>query len=341
VPDVRSAESDDPEEVMSARRWAGLILMVLTLPVTGCTGVPARALATEAAPQVLTPIALAPGERLRVLATTSIVADVVAAVGGTRVEVSALVPPGVDPHAFEPTPQDVRSVAEAQVVFENGLGLERFLGDLVQSAGTGAPVISVSSSIEPLPAGVHAGEDAGTTHAEWDPHVWLDPQNVILWTNAIEAALTALDPPGAAEYARAAEDYRLDLRALDTEVEAQLAVIPQGQRRLVTDHEEFAYFARRYGFEIVGAVIPAPSAAAEPSARELAALEDAIRSTGVRAVFVSSVVTPALARQVAEDTGIRLVTLYVHSLSDSSGPAPSYLALMRLNARLIADALAG
>jgi ABC-type Zn uptake system ZnuABC Zn-binding protein ZnuA len=341
VPDVRSAESDDPEEVMSARRWAGLILMVLTLPVTGCTGVPARALATEAAPQVLTPIALAPGERLRVLATTSIVADVVAAVGGTRVAVSALVPPGVDPHAFEPTPQDVRSVAEAQVVFENGLGLERFLGDLVQSAGTGAPVISVSSSIEPLPAGVRAGEDAGTTHAEWDPHVWLDPQNVILWTNAIEAALTALDPPGAADYAQAAEDYRLELQALDTEVEAQLAVIPQGQRRLVTDHEEFAYFARRYGFEIVGAVIPAPSAAAESSARELAALEDAIRSTGVRAVFVSSVVTPALARQVAEDTGIRLVTLYVHSLSDSSGPAPSYLALMRLNARLIADALAG
>jgi manganese/iron transport system substrate-binding protein len=326
---------------MSARRWVGLVLAAVLLPMAGCMVVPHQAPATESAPQILTAIALARGERLRVLATTSIVADVVAAVGGTRVEVSALVPPGVDPHAFEPTPQDVRSVADAQVVFENGLGLEAFLGDLVQSAGAGAPVVSVSADIEPLPAGLHAGEDAGTTHAEWDPHVWLDPQNVILWTSVIEASLTALDPPGAADYARAAEDYRLKLQALDAEVEAQLAAIPQGQRKLVTDHEEFAYFARRYGFEIVGAVIPAPSSAAEPSARELAALEDAIRTTGVRAVFMSSVVSPALARQVAEDTGIRLVTLYTHSLSDSSGPAPSYLALMRLNARLIAEALAG
>jgi ABC-type Zn uptake system ZnuABC Zn-binding protein ZnuA len=326
---------------MSARRRVGLVLMVLLLPVAGCTAVPAHAPATESAPQVLHPIALARGERLRVLATTSIVADVVAAVGGRRVEVSALVPPGVDPHAFEPTPQDVRSVADAQVVFENGLGLEAFLGDLVQSAGTGAPVVSVSAGIEPLPAGNPAADGEVAARAEWDPHVWLDPRNVILWTNVIESALTALDPPGAADYAQAAGDYRLELQALDTEVEAQLAAIPQGQRRLVTDHEEFAYFARRYGFEIVGAVIPAPSAAAETSARELAALEDAIRSTGVRAVFVSSVVTPALARQVAKDTGIQLVTLYTHSLSGSSGAAPSYLALMRLNARLIADALAG
>ena len=326
---------------MSMRRWVSMVLMALLLPIAGCTGLPAQTPTTEATPQVLHPIVLAPGERLRVLATTSIVADVVAAVGGSRIEVSALVPPGVDPHAFEPTPQDVRSVAEAQVVFENGLGLEAFLGDLVQSAGTGAPVVSVSVGIEPLRAGNPAAEGETAARAEWDPHVWLDPQNVILWTQAIEAALTALDPPGAADYAQAAEDYRLELRALDTEVETILAAIPAGQRRLVTDHEEFAYFARRYGFEIVGAVIPAPSAAAEPSARELAALEDAIRSTGVRAVFVSSVVTPALARQLAEDTGIQLVSLYTHSLSDSSGPAPSYLALMRLNARLIAEALAG
>ena len=275
------------------------------------------------------------------LATTTIVADVVAAVGGSRVEVSSLIPRDVDPHAFEPTPQDVRSVAEAQVIFENGLGLEAFLGNLVKSAGAGVPVVSVSAEIEPLPAGGHVAQEQTTARAEWDPHVWLDPQNVILWTNVIETSLSALDPQGAADYARAADEYRLELQALDAEVEMELAVIPNEQRRLVTDHEEFAYFARRYGFEIVGTVIPAPSAAAEPSARELAALEDAIRNTGVRAVFVSSVVTPALAGQVAEDTGIQLVTLYAHSLSDRDGPAPTYLELMRLNARLIAEALAG
>jgi ABC-type Zn uptake system ZnuABC Zn-binding protein ZnuA len=326
---------------MNARRWlqTGSIWAVLILLVVGCARVPAQGPAVEATPQVLRPVVLAPGERLRVLATMSIVADVVAAVGGSRIEVSALVPAGVDPHAFEPTPQDVRSVAEAQVVFENGLGLETFLGDLVQSAGTGAPVVSVSAMITPLPAG--NGPAEGSAHGEWDPHVWLDPQNVVAWTRVIESALSALDPQGAAAYADAAEAYRGKLQALDAEIEAQLSAIPEGRRRLVTDHEEFAYFARRYGFEIVGTVIPAPSAAAEPSARELAALEDAIRSAGVRAVFVSSVVSPALARQVAQDTGIQLVTLYTHSLSGSTGPAPSYLELMRLSARLIAQALAG
>jgi len=342
MPGLQRAPGTREEVVSADRLWrAGLVFAVLILSAAGCSGSPSQAAATEARPQVLTPVALAPGERLHVLATTSIVADVVAAVGGSRIEVSALVPPGVDPHAFEPTPQDVRSVAEAQVVFENGLGLEAFLGDLVLSAGAGVPVVSVSAGIQPLLAGDDAAEGSAAAHAEWDPHVWLDPQNVVLWTNAIEGALAALDPQGADDYAWAAGEYRLELQALDAEVEAQLAVIPQEQRRLVTDHEEFAYFARRYGFEIVGTVIQAPSAAAEPSARELAALEDAIRNTGVQAVFVSSVVTPALAGQVAEDTGIQLVTLYAHSLSESNGLAPSYLALMRLNARLIAEALAG
>jgi len=321
-------------------RAARILLWIVTLSLAaaGCARGPA---VPQPAPQTPGAIALAPGDRLRVLATTSIVADVVAAVGGSRIELTSLVPPGVDPHAFEPTPQDVRRVAEAQLIFENGLGLETFLGDLVKSAGSGAPVISVSTRIDALPAGLHPGEESGSAHPEWDPHVWLDPQNVISWTQVIEESLSALDPGGASAYAQGAQAYRRELLALDSEVEARLSAIPEGQRQLVTDHDELAYFARRYGFEIVGAVIPAPSAAAEPSARELAALETAIQSKGVRAVFVSSVVSPALARQVADDTGIRLVTLYAHSLSDASGPAPSYLELMRLDARLIAEALGG
>jgi ABC-type Zn uptake system ZnuABC Zn-binding protein ZnuA len=342
VSGVQCSVAEGVEEVMNAWKcWQAGALLIVLLSSTGCTGQSFQAPAATTEPQALHQVVLSPGERLRVLATTSIVADVVAAVGGSRIEVSALVPPGVDPHAFEPTPQDVRSVAEAQVIFESGLGLEAFLGDLVHTAGGSVPIVTVSADIQPLPAGGHAAEEQNAAHVEWDPHVWLDPQNVILWTNVIEASLTALDPQGAAGYARAAEEYRLQLQALDAEMEAELSAIPQEQRRLVTDHQEFAYFARRYGFEVVGTVIPAPSAAAEPSARDLAALEDTIRSAGVRAVFVSSVVTPALARQVAQDTGIPLVTLYAHSLTDSSGPAPSYLALMRLNARRIAKALAG
>ena len=323
--------------MIAHQRWTlRLAVTVLALLATACAPSGAKAPPDGGvAPQALTPISLAPGERLRVLATTSIVADVVAAVRGEGVEVTALVPRGVDPHSFEPTPQDVRRVAEAQVVFENGLGLEAFLGDLVRNAGTGAPLVSVSAGIDRLPAGVDAA------HGGWDPHTWLDPQNVIAWTETIEASLVALDPQGATDYARNAKAYRAQLESLDAEVEALLAGIPEAQRTLVTDHEEFAYFARRYGFTILGTVIPAPSAAAEPSAQELAALESVIRTTGVRAVFVSSVVSPALARQVAEDTGVQLVTLYAHSLSDASGPAPTYIDMMRLNARLIAEALSG
>ncbi len=321
--------------MMAGPDWTlRLAAIVLALTATACAPAGANTPPDAGvAPESLTPIALAPGERLQVLATTSIVANVVAAVGGAGIDVAALVPRGVDPHAFEPTPQDVRQVAEAQVVFENGLGLEAFLGDLVRNAGTGAPVISVSAGIDPLPAGADA------EHGAWDPHTWLDPQNVIAWTRTIEASLAALDPQGAPDYARNAQNYRVELAALDAELDARLAGIPEAQRTLVTDHEEFAYFARRYGFTIIGTVIPAPSAAAEPSAQELAALESAIRTTGVRAVFVSSVVSSGLARQVADDTGVQLVTLYAHSLSDPDGPAPSYVEMMRLNARLIAEAL--
>lgn len=314
-----------------------LVLGAIVGLAAGCR--PAEtAPAADTTPQPLAPLSLAPGARLRVLATTSIVADVVQAVGGERLEVTSLVPAGVDPHAFEPAPQDVRAVAEAQVVVENGLGLEAFLQPLLRNAATKAPVISLAQGLEPLPAGDHA--ESGDEHGAWDPHLWLDPRNVIAWTHTLEDSLSALDPAGAADYARLAGDYRAELEALDAELEAIFAAIPAEQRLLVTDHEEFAYFARRYGFAVVGTVIPAPSAAAEPSAQELAALELVIRSTGVRAVFVSSVVSPLLARRVAEDTGVQLVSLYAHSLSDAAGPAPTYLEMMRANARLIAEALA-
>ena len=317
--------------------------VLLVLGAIGGLGAGCRAVETAPAPETtprpLAPLSLAPGARLRVLATTSIVADVVQAVGGERLEVTALVPAGVDPHAFEPAPQDVRRVAEAQVVVENGLGLEAFLQSLLRNAATDAPVISLAEGIEPLPAGDHA--EGADEHGAWDPHLWLDPRNVIVWTHTLEDSLAVLDPSGAADYAQRAGAYRMELEALDAELEAIFSAIPSQQRVLVTDHEEFAYFARRYGFTVVGTVIPAPSAAAEPSAQELAALETAIRNTGVRAIFVSSVVSPLLARQLAEDTGVQLVSLYAHSLSAAGGPAPTYLEMMSSNARLMAEALTG
>ncbi len=279
----------------------------------------------------LSPVALGAGEKLRVVATTSIVGDVVQNIGGDRIELTVLMPPGTDPHAFEPTPQDAAAVADGHVLFANGAGLETFLEPLLASAGEQTPLVSLSASIDLL----HLEGEQG----EADPHVWFDPHNVILWTHSIEQALSALDPANGATYRANGEAYRAELEALDAWIEEQVAQIDTVDRKLVTDHAAFNYFAHRYGFEQVGAVFPGFSTLAAPSAQELSELEEAIRASGVRAVFVGVTVNPQLAQQVAEDTGIMVVPLYTGSLSGPEGPANSYLALMRTDVSAIVAAL--
>jgi ABC-type Zn uptake system ZnuABC Zn-binding protein ZnuA len=292
----------------------------------------------------LGPVSLPSGAKLRVVATTSIVGDVVAQVGGDQIETQQLIPLGVDPHAFEPTPQDARALAEADVVFINGFGLEAFTADLIQQAGSGAPVISVSVGIAPLPFEGEQHEEheegEGEDHEHGaDPHTWLDPNNVMRWTENIEETLSALDPDHAATYAANGDRYRASLAQLDGEIRQAIARIPAENRKLVTDHDELGYFADEYGFTIVGAVIPGTSSLAEPSAAQLAELLDVVAAERVPAVFVSSIVNPSLVETFAADAGIQVVTLYAHSLTDAEGPAPSYLDLMRYNANAIAEAL--
>jgi ABC-type Zn uptake system ZnuABC Zn-binding protein ZnuA len=300
----------------------------------------------------LRPIERPAGEPLRVLATTSILGDVVGQVGGDAISLTTLIPAGVDPHAFQPTPRDARLLADADVIFINGFGLEEFMADLIEQAGGDAMVVSASLGIMPLEAPGELGEKQSEHEGEGapagtdpqpravDPHTWFDPNNVIHWTETIQAALAAADPAHAEVYDANAAAYRRQLETLDHEIRLAVERIPPEQRRLVTDHEELGYFADEYGFEIVGAVIPSASSLAEPSAREMAALFDAIRKQGVRAIFVTSVANPALAERLAEDAGVRLVTLYGHSLTDEQGPAPGYLELMRYNVRAIVEALA-
>ncbi len=271
------------------------------------------------------------------MATTSIVADVVGAVGGDAIDLQALIPPGVDPHAFEPTPQDLARATDADVVFLNGFGLDTRLAETLAAAVGHAPLVSLSEGIVPLTLGDEHPEAAETGGV--DPHTWLDPNNLQIWVDNACAALSALDPAHAADFAAAATAYAASLRALDADIRQALQGIPAQDRRLVTDHDEFGYFAQRYGFTIVGAVVPGFSTGAEPSPQELAALEQAIRDQHVAAVFISSVVTPDLAERVAEDTGVRLVTLYAHSLTGPGGPASDYLSLMRYNVAAIVDAL--
>ncbi|HMK07830.1 MAG TPA: zinc ABC transporter substrate-binding protein [Anaerolineales bacterium] len=289
----------------------------------------------------LQPVSLADGERLHVVATTSIVADVVSQLGGDRIDLTTLVPIGTDPHAFEPTPSDARALAQADVIFINGFGLEAFLGDLLRDSGSPAPVVSVSLGIDPLPFGGESHGESATPESSGrvDPHTWLDPNNVIVWTRNIQTALAALDPAGAETYAAHADAYRADLTSLDQHIRQAVSLVPPQARRLVTDHDELGYFADEYGFTIVGAVIPGASSLAEPSASELASLLDRVRTEHVPAVFVSSVVNPSLVDTFAADAGIKVVTLYGHSLTPPGGPAPDYLTLMRYNADAIAAAL--
>ena len=315
--------------------WA----FALTGALAACVGAdrPASGEPALADPVSLPPASLASGERLSVVATTSIVADVVGAVGGDSIDLHALVPPGVDPHAFEPTPQDLGRAAGADVVFLNGFGLDGRLAETLAAAAVYAPLVSLSQGITPLT--LEEEHPGGSDPGGIDPHTWLDPNNLLVWVDNAAAALSALDPAHAVDFAERASGYAASLRALDAEIRQMLQAVPPQDRRLVTDHDEFGYFARRYGFTIVGTVIPGFSTGSEPSPQELASLEQAIRDLHVAAIFISSVVTPDLAERVAEDTGVRLVTLYAHSLSGPGGPASDYLSLMRYNVAAIVEAL--
>jgi len=287
----------------------------------------------------LAPVPLDEGERLRVVATTSIVGDVVQQVGGEEIDLTVLLPLGTDPHAFDPAPQDAAAVADAHVVFINGAGMEVFLDSLLESAGEGVTVISVSSGIELLSLEGDVHEEDDHQHGGDDPHVWFDPHNVMVWADNIEQVLGALDPENAGSYQANGAAYVAELEALDLWIEEQVAQVDPDKRLLVTDHASFGYFARRYGFEQVGALFPGYSTLAEPSARDLAELESAIASLGVEAVFVGLTVNPDLAERVAEDTGTQLLFLYTGSLGEPGGPAGDYISFMQYNVTTIVSAL--
>ena len=281
----------------------------------------------------------APGKtqntRLHVLATTTIVGDVVREVGGDAIELDVLLPLGSDPHSFEVTPQDIAKVARADVIFANGAGLEEFLDALIESAGAGDKVFYLSEGIDLLQtAPVQENEPA-----KGDPHLWTDPNNVIVWTQNIAHTLSELDPTNADTYLGNAQEYERKLLELDAWIREQVALIPEENREIVTDHLFLTYFVDEYGLIQTGAIIPGYSTLSEPSAQELARLEDAIRALGVRAIFVGNTVNPTLAKRLSEDTGTQLVTLYTGSLSEPGGPADNYLDYIRYNVSAIVNAL--
>jgi len=264
---------------------------------------------------------------LQLVATTSILGDVVRQVAGGAHELSLLIPPDTDPHTFEPTPQDVALLSQADAVFICGAGLEEALEPILSSA---RDVVEASCGIE-----LRVFEDGRV-----DPHVWLDPNNVAVWADNVAAALAKLDPEHADDYRARAAAYRLKLKEPAAWIQAEVEQVAGERRILVVDHLAFGYFAERYSFRQL-AIIPGFSTLAEPSARELAELEAEIRALSVPALFLSHTTASPLIDQVARDTGVRVVRLYVGALSGPDGPAPSYLELMRYDVSAIVAVLGG
>lgn len=264
---------------------------------------------------------------LKVVATTTVFADIVRNVGGDRVSVASIIPPGVGPEDYEAKPDDARKLADAQLVVSNGVGLDDFLDRLISSAGGERPRLVLGEGIPTI-----------TVDGEANPHFWLDPTLVKeYYVPAIAAKLSELDPGGKAPYDANAAAYGAQLDALDAELMARIDQIPVANRKLVTFHDGFPYFARHFGFELVGVILE--NVGQDPSAAELAALVDEVRAAGVRAVFSEAQFSPKLSETLAQEAGITRVvtTLYNDTLGDA--PADTYLGMMRWNVDQIVPAL--
>lgn len=299
-------------------------------------------------------------EPIAMMASTSIVADVVRQVGGERVRVDTIVPIGADSHNYEPSPQDLARVNAAKAIFIVGAGYEEFIERLIASSGTQAQVVSLSENLalrtlSEEEAGGHMHDDHGDEHSHDDEHgdehshaadaidghTWTDPTNVKAWIDVIASTLSRLDPAGADTYTARAAAYHRQLDELDRWIAEQFDAIPAERRLIVSDHIIFGYMADRYGLRQIGAIIPGVSTSAAPSAQELAALQDLITDYGITAIFVGDIANQQLAEQIARDTGAKIVRVLTESLTDSNGPGSTYIDYMRYNVQQMVDALRG
>jgi zinc/manganese transport system substrate-binding protein len=279
--------------------------------------------------------------RPKVVATFSVLADLVKQVGGENVEVVALLGPNQDVHVFEPTPADSQTLRTAALVVSNGLELETWLDDLYASSGSTAPRLEAASGLDLIEADEdhdEQGHEEGHQHGNFDPHVWQDPTQVARMVERLRDALAELDPSHAADYQANASRYLGELQTLDAWAAQELARVPAERRKLVTTHEAFGYFARHYDFELIGAVLPVTTEAADPSVGEIAELVSKIKAAGVPTIFGENATNQRLIEQVARAAGVRVAVLY-DVLGPAGGPASTYLDMMRYNVKTIADGL--
>lgn len=299
-----------------------------------CTILFGAALSLAAA---LTPAAAQ--DKLAVVASFSILGDFVRSVGGDRVAVTTLVGPDGDAHVYTPSPSDAKTIAAAKLVFINGLGFEGWLPRLVKSSGGKAAIVTATDGILPREAedSDHAhGSGPGQGHD--DPHAWQSVANAKRYVGNIRAALAKADPAGADAYGARADAYLAELTRLEDDVKASVAGIPEANRKVISTHDAFGYFAAAYGIRFIAP--QGVSTESEASARDVGRIITQIRQAKIPAVFLENVSDPRLIRRIAAETGAKIGgTLYSDSLTAENGDAPTYIAMVRHNIKALAGAL--
>ena len=271
-------------------------------------------------------------DKLKVLATFSILGDFVKNVGGDRVEVATLVGPNSDAHVYAPAPADAKKVADAKVVIVNGLGYEGWMSRLAKASGSKAPVVVASKGVKERKA------PGGHGHGGADPHAWQSVANAKVYVANIRDALIAADPAGKAAYEANAAAYLGKLDALDADVKAAVAAIPADRRKIISTHDAFGYFQQAYGVEFIAP--QGVSTEAEPSARDVARIVTQVKKQKIPAVFLENIADGRLMERIAHESGARIGgKLYSDALTDAKGDAPTYLEMMRHNIKQISAAL--
>lgn len=284
---------------------------------------------------------------LSVLASTTFLADIAQNVAGDRAQVESLLPIGADPHSYQAAPSDAAKISESNVLILNGVEYEHFIETLLENAGGERVIVEATAGLTPHQmekhesheGEVHTEGEEGHNHEAGDPHMWLDPNLVITYVENIRDGLSQADPKGAETYKANADVYIAKLKDLDKWIVEQVNAVPAERRLLVTNHEAMGYFAERYGFEVAGSIIPSFSSNAAPSAQEMAGLVDKIRKLNIPAIFLDTADNDILAKQIADETGVMIVSdLHLESLTDGA-PAPTYIEMMKDNVSKIVEAL--
>ena len=278
-------------------------------------------------------------KQLKVVTTTTQVADFARNVGGDKVKVTQILKPNVDPHDYEPSPADVQAIAEADIVVESGVGLERWLDQTIKSAGFHGTLVDSSKGVA-LRKGNGTDEEAAG-----DPHIWHNPKNAETMSGNIAAAFEAKDPADKAAYAANLTAYTGKLDQLDGWITRQINTLPADQRKLVTNHDAFGYYIDRYHLQFVGSIIPSFDTSAELSGKQLNTLIAKIKSTGVKAIFSESSLPPKTAEAIGKQAGVKVEagenSLYGDTLGPAGSAGATYIDMERHNTTTIVTALKG